>query len=37
MKDYFTEGSRCVCVCEEFETSKIQVFLKQTGRRRTSG
>ncbi len=27
----------CVCVCEEMETSRIQVFPKQTRRHRTSG
>ncbi len=35
MKDYFTEG--LVYVCEELEASRIQVFLKQAQRHRTSG
>ncbi len=37
MKDYFTEDSSGVCVCEELEASRIQVFLKQTQRHGTSG
>ncbi len=37
LKDYFTEGSSGVCVCEELEASRIRVFLKQTQRHRTSG
>ncbi len=35
MNDYFTEG--LVYVCEELEASRIQVFLKQAQRHRTSG